>query len=33
VKKRWKEYSEKLLNEEYPREAVKDISLNEGIIN
>ena len=32
VKKRWKEYFEKLLNEEYPKEALESMSWNEGLI-
>jgi len=32
VKKRWKEYFETLLNEEYPKEALESISWNEGLI-
>jgi len=33
VKKRWTGYFKKLLNEEYLKEAVKDISWNESLIN
>jgi len=32
VKKRWKEYFEKLLNEEYPKEVLESMSWNEGLI-
>jgi len=32
VKKRWKEYVERLLNKEYPKEALESTSCNEELI-
>jgi len=32
VKKRWKEYFERLVNEEYPKEDLESISWNEELI-
>lgn len=33
VKKRWNAYFEKLLNEKYPLEAVKNVSWDEDVID
>jgi len=33
VKKRWREYFERLLNEEYPKQTLECISRNKGLIS